>query len=77
MAGTQAGELALLLLGHAPSAKFEYQILWESINGDGSWNATHFVWVVTFKRIDASAVGERSQESTGHDEEPNSSTLTQ
>jgi hypothetical protein len=77
MAGTQAGELALLLLGHAPSAKLEYQMLWESINGDGSWNATHFVWVITFKRIEAVAVGVPSQESTGHDEGPNSSTLTQ
>ncbi|WP_433970200.1 hypothetical protein [Tunturiibacter gelidiferens] len=53
MAGTQEGELALLLLGHAPTAKLEYQMLWESINGEGSWNATHFVWVVTFKRFEA------------------------
>jgi hypothetical protein len=77
MAGTQAGELALLLLGHGPSAKLEYQMLWESINGDGSWNATHFVWVITFKQIEANAVGAPSRESAGHDEEPNSSILTQ
>jgi hypothetical protein len=77
LAGTQAGELALLLLGHTPSAKVEYQMLWESINGDGSWNATHFVWVITFKQIEANAVEAPSRESTGHDEEPNSSTLIQ
>jgi hypothetical protein len=28
-----------------------YRVLWESINGPGSWAKNNFVWVLTFKRI--------------------------
>ncbi len=28
-----------------------YQRLWESINGDGSWDANPLVWALTFKRV--------------------------
>lgn len=35
----------------AYSARQEFERLWESTNGPGSWDANPWVWVVEFKRI--------------------------
>lgn len=37
---------------NAPTAAGAYAMLWDVINGPGSWEANPFVWVVTFRMID-------------------------
>lgn len=34
----------------APSPQQVYALLWESINGPGSWDANPWVWAVSFER---------------------------
>jgi hypothetical protein len=36
--------------GFTPKASF--RSLWESLNGDSSWDANPWVWVVAFKRVE-------------------------
>lgn len=44
--GIPAGEVS------PPDAgRFAYSLLWDQINGPGSWDANPWVWVVEFKRV--------------------------
>ena len=34
-----------------PISEFSFESLWQSINGEESWNANPFVWIITFEKI--------------------------
>lgn len=37
---------------HAGPMVYHYSQIWESINGNGSWDANPWVWVIKFKRME-------------------------
>ena len=38
-------------------ARSSFRSLWEHINGTGSWDANPWIWVVSFRRLDAKEAG--------------------
>lgn len=48
LGGEDAGQEHFIYGGYARKT---FAALWESINGDGSWDANPWVWVIEFKRV--------------------------
>jgi len=51
--GTPGGHGAIPGYGYNATPREQYRWLWESINGEGSWEANPWVWAVSFNRVEA------------------------
>ena len=49
--GCKGGHGAMPDYAYNASPDEHFMMLWESINGAGSWNANPWVWVIEFKRV--------------------------
>lgn len=52
--GCTGGHGSIPGYGYSATEKEHFRNLWESINGSGSWEANPWVWVIEFKRLEAS-----------------------
>lgn len=52
--GCTGGHGSISGYGYSATEKEHFRNLWESINGPESWEANPWVWVVEFKRVEAS-----------------------
>lgn len=50
--GTGLRDCVSIGCSEAESAKQAYELLWESIHNDGSWDANPLVWAIEFRRIE-------------------------
>ena len=46
------GRYYLTPLGESATAKLAFHLLWESINGKGSWDLNPWVWAISFRRVE-------------------------
>lgn len=57
----ELGRLEGAILGSQASYRKGFIRLWESINGEGSWDENPWVWVIEFKRINQQTEGKSDQ----------------
>lgn len=60
-----AGEHLAIGGSPVPAARWAYARLWERINGPESWDANPWVWAVSFRMLDAAALGKAKRDGGG------------